>query len=41
MKPRRPSRQNPGEGSMAHRERTDAMGHSGGVVIDGMVARTC
>jgi len=28
-------------GNMAHRERTDAMGHSGGVVIDGMVARTC
>ncbi|HEY5214566.1 MAG TPA: hypothetical protein VIJ38_16245 [Acidobacteriaceae bacterium] len=26
---------------MAHREQTDAVGHSGGVVIDGMVTRTC
>jgi hypothetical protein len=25
---------------MTHREQTDAMGRSGGVVIDGMVART-
>ena len=29
-----------GEGSMAHRDRTDALGHSDGVVIDGMVTRT-
>ena len=41
FQPRRPSRQCLGEGNMDHRERTDAMGHSGGVVIDGMVARTC
>jgi hypothetical protein len=26
---------------MAHRDQTDAVGHSGGVVIDGMVTRTC
>jgi hypothetical protein len=25
---------------MAHREQTEAIGHSGGVVIDGIVART-
>jgi hypothetical protein len=41
FQPRRPSRQRLGEGSMAHREQTDAVGHSGGVVIDGMVTRTC
>jgi hypothetical protein len=29
-----------GEGNMDQRELTDAMGHSGGVVIDGMVTRT-
>ena len=39
--PRRPAGNGCGEGSMAHREQTDAMGHSGGVVIDGMVTRTC
>jgi hypothetical protein len=37
----RPSLHCPGEGSMTDREQTDAVGHSGGVVIDGMVARTC
>ncbi len=26
---------------MDHREQTDAVEHSGGVVIDGMVTRTC
>ena len=41
MKPRRPSRQRLGEGSMVHREQTEAMEHSGGVVIEGMVTRTC
>jgi hypothetical protein len=41
FQPRRPSRQRLGEGNMDHREQTDAMGHSGGVVIDGMVTRTC
>ena len=40
FQPWRPSRQCLGEGSMAHRDQTDAMGHSGGVVIDGMVTRT-
>jgi len=30
-----------GEGNMAHRELTDAVVHSDGVVIDGMVTRTC
>jgi len=39
--PRRPSRQRLGEGSMAHREQTEAMGHADGVVIDAMVTRTC
>jgi len=29
-----------GEGNMAHRELTDAVVHSDGVVIDGMVTRT-
>lgn len=29
-----------GEGSMAHRDLTDAMVHSDGVVIDGMGTRT-
>ncbi len=29
-----------GEGNMDRRESTDALEHSGGVVIDGMVTRT-
>ena len=41
MKFRRPSLQCLGEGNMVHCESTDAVGHSGGVVIDGMVTRTC
>ena len=41
MKFRRPSLQWFGEGSMVHCEATDAVDHSGGVVIDGMVTRTC
>ena len=35
----RPSLQSKGEGSRTHREMTDAMSPSGGVVNDGMVAR--
>src|ERR1019366_2776578 len=34
FQPRRPSRQWQGEGSMAHRDQTDAVRRSGGVVID-------
>jgi hypothetical protein len=41
MKLRRSSLQWLGEGSMIYREPTDAVDHSGGVVIDGMVTRTC
>ena len=41
MKFRRPSLQWLDEGSMVHCEATDAVDHSGGVVIDGMVTRTC
>ena len=37
----KPSQHFNGEGSMTHRETTDAVGHSGGVVIDCMVTRTC
>ena len=40
FQPRRPSRQRLGEGSMDHRDQTDAVRHSDGVVIDGMVTRT-
>jgi hypothetical protein len=35
----KPSQHFNGEGSMTHRETTDAMGHSGGVVIDCMVTK--
>ena len=38
---RRPSLQSKGEGSRAHRETTEAMSPSGGVVSEGMVARMC
>ena len=41
MKIRRPSLQCLGEGNMVHCEATDAVDHSGGVVIEGMVTRTC
>jgi hypothetical protein len=33
--------QSMGEGSRTHREMTEAMSHSGGVVSDGIVARMC
>jgi len=36
----KPSQHFNGEGSMTHRETTDAMGNSGGVIIDGMMTRT-